>query len=148
MMDVMEIASILPHRYPFLLVDRILEMELGRRIVGVKNVTMNEPYFQGHFPSYPIMPGVLIIESMAQVAGVLAFKSSSQEHAGKLVYFIGIDRAKFRKPVIPGDQLKVEIEVLQERSPYWKMKGLAFVEGKLVAEAVLAAMLGDRREKR
>ncbi|HET6370661.1 MAG TPA: 3-hydroxyacyl-ACP dehydratase FabZ [Nitrospiria bacterium] len=148
MMDVTEIASILPHRYPFLLVDRIVEMELSRRIVGIKNVTMNEPYFQGHFPGFPIMPGVLIIESMAQVAGVLAFKSSPNEHAGKLVYFIGIDRAKFRKPVLPGDQLRMEIEILQERSPFWKMKGVAFVEGKVVAEAILSAMLGERKERK
>jgi 3-hydroxyacyl-[acyl-carrier-protein] dehydratase len=148
MMDVTEIASILPHRYPFLLVDRIVEMELSRRIVGIKNVTMNEPYFQGHFPDFPIMPGVLIIESMAQVAGVLAFKSSPSEHAGKLVYFIGIDRAKFRKPVLPGDQLRIEIEILQERAPFWKMKGVAFVEGKVVAEAILSAMLGERKERK
>lgn len=147
-MDTMEIASILPHRYPFLLVDRIVELERGRKIVGIKNVTVNEPFFQGHFPDYPIMPGVLIVEAMAQVAGVLAFKSSKEENSDKLVYFIGIDRAKFRKPVVPGDQLRIEIEVLQERVPFWKMKGEVFVEGKRVAEAVLSAMLGDRREKK
>jgi beta-hydroxyacyl-ACP dehydratase FabZ len=147
-MDVVEIASILPHRYPFLLVDRILEMEPGRKIVGIKNVSVNEPFFQGHFPDYPIMPGVLIIEAMAQVAGVLAFRSSPKESAGKLVYFIGIDRAKFRKPVTPGDQLRMEVEVIQERVPFWKMRGAASVEGKLVAEAVLSAMLGDRRERK
>lgn len=148
MMDLLEIASILPHRYPFLLVDRILELELGRKIVGLKNVTMNEPYFQGHFPNHPIMPGVLIIESMAQVGGVLAFKSSAEKQTGTLMYFMGIDRAKFRKPVLPGDQLRIEIEVLQVREPFWKMKGMALVDGKLVAEAVLSAMLGDRKEKK
>ena len=148
MMDLLEIASILPHRYPFLLVDRILELELGRKIVGLKNVTMNEPYFQGHFPNHPIMPGVLIIESMAQVGGVLALKSSADKKPGTLMYFMGIDRAKFRKPVLPGDQLRIEIEVLQVREPFWKMKGMALVDGKLAAEAVLSAMLGDRKEKK
>lgn len=148
MLDSVEIASILPHRYPFLLVDRIVEIELGRKIVGIKNITVNEPFFQGHFPNYPIMPGVLIVESMAQVGGVLAFRSSQEEHSGKLVYFIGIDRAKFRKPVVPGDQMRIEIEVVQQRVPFWKMQGTAFVDGTLVAEAVLSAMLGDRFEKR
>lgn len=142
MMDIAEISAILPHRYPFLLVDRILELEPGKKIVGFKNVTINEPFFQGHFPKHPIMPGVLIIESMAQIGGVLAFKST-KGNEGQLVFFLGIDRAKFRRPVYPGDQLRIEVEVLQERSPYWKLKGMAYVDGKLAAEAELKAMLGQ-----
>ncbi|MBI1864168.1 MAG: 3-hydroxyacyl-ACP dehydratase FabZ [Nitrospirae bacterium] len=113
-MDINEIMKVLPHRYPFLLVDRIEEIEVGKRIVGIKNVTINEPFFQGHFPNHPIMPGVLIIEAMAQVGGVLAFKSA--DVAEKLVYFMGIDKAKFRKPVFPGDTLRFEISVVQHRS--------------------------------
>ena len=119
-MDIQEISAILPHRYPFLLVDRILEIDPGKRIVGLKNVSVNEPFFQGHFPNHPIMPGVLIIESMAQVGGVLAYKSS-KENEGKLVFFLGIDKAKFRRPVYPGDQLRIEVTVIRERPPYWKL---------------------------
>ncbi|MBI3802828.1 MAG: 3-hydroxyacyl-ACP dehydratase FabZ [Nitrospirae bacterium] len=140
--DIGEITEILPHRYPFLLVDRIIEIEPGKRIVGFKNVTINEPFFQGHFPKHPIMPGVLIIESMAQVGGVLAFKSAKGSE-GQLVFFLGIDKAKFRKPVYPGDQLRIEVEVIQERPPFWKLKGMAYVDGKLAAEAELKAMLGQ-----
>lgn len=140
--DIGEIQEILPHRYPFLLVDRILEIEPGKRIVGFKNVTINEPFFQGHFPKHPIMPGVLIIESMAQVGGVLAFKST-KGNEGQLVFFLGIDKAKFRKPVYPGDQLRIEVEVIQERPPFWRLKGMAYVDGKLAAEAELKAMLGQ-----
>ncbi len=143
-MDVNEIQAIIPHRYPFLLVDRIEEIELGKRIVGVKCVTVNEPFFQGHFPGHPIMPGVLILEAMAQAGGVLAFKTAGETAEKKLVYFIGIDKAKFRKPVLPGDQLRMEVEVLQVRLPYWKMKGTAFVDGKVVCEAELKAMVADR----
>jgi 3-hydroxyacyl-[acyl-carrier-protein] dehydratase len=145
MMDAKEIQEILPHRYPFLLVDRILELDLGKRIIGIKNVTMNEPFFQGHFPGYPIMPGVLIIEAMAQVGGLLAFKSSKVGES-QLVFFLGIDKAKFRKPVLPGDQLRLVLEVLQERPPFWRMKGLAYVGEELVCEAELKAMIGDREE--
>jgi beta-hydroxyacyl-ACP dehydratase FabZ len=140
-MNIGEISAILPHRYPFLLIDRIIALEPGKKIVGFKNVTINEPFFQGHFPKHPIMPGVLIIESMAQIGGVLAFKSAKGSE-GQLVFFIGIDRAKFRKPVYPGDQLRIEVEVLQERPPYWRLKGMAYVDGKLAAEAELKAMLG------
>lgn len=140
-MNIGEILAILPHRYPFLLIDRILNLELGKKIVGIKNVTINEPFFQGHFPTHPIMPGVLIIESMAQVGGALAFKSAPGSE-GKLVFFIGIDKAKFRRPVYPGDQLRIEVEILQARPPYWRLKGMAYVDGKLVAEAELKAMLG------
>ncbi len=137
-----EIQAILPHRYPFLLVDRIEELELGKRVVGVKNVTINEPFFQGHFPGRPVMPGVLIIEAMAQVGGVLAFKSA-QEKGCKLVYFMGIDKAKFRKPVGPGDQIRFVVDVLRARHPYWKMRGEAYVDKALVCEAELMAMITD-----
>jgi len=145
-MDIKEIQRILPHRYPFLLVDRIIEIDLGKRIVGIKNVSVNEPFFQGHFPGYPVMPGVLIIEAMAQVGGVLAFKSVEEKMdiSGKLVYFAGIDKAKFRKPVFPGDQIRFELEVIHVKEPYWKLKGLALVDGKKVCEAELMALVGDR----
>lgn len=145
-MDIKEIQRILPHRYPFLLVDRILEIELGKRIVGIKNVSINESFFQGHFPGYPVMPGVLIIEAMAQVGGVLAFKSTEEKMdiSNKLVYFAGIDKVKFRKPVLPGDQIRFELEVIQSREPYWKLKGVALVDGKKVCEAEIMAMVGDK----
>ena len=145
-MDIKEIQRILPHRYPFLLVDRIIEIDLGKRIVGIKNVSVNEPFFQGHFPGYPVMPGVLIIEAMAQVGGVLAFKSVEEKMdiPGKLVYFAGIDKAKFRKPVFPGDQIRFELEVIHVKEPYWKLKGLALVDGKKVCEAELMALVGDK----
>lgn len=145
-MNTREILEILPHKYPFLLVDRILELEPGKRAVGIKSVTINEPFFQGHFPNYPIMPGVLIIEAMAQVGGVLAFKSDGSKD--KIVYFIGIDKAKFRKPVLPGDQIRFEVEVLQRRLNVWKLRGNAFVEGKLVCEAELMAMIADKINER
>jgi len=141
-LDVIEIQAILPHRYPFLLVDRIEELEIGKRVVGIKNVTINEPFFQGHFPGRPIMPGVLIIEAMAQVGGVLAFKSA-KEGSAKLVYFMGIEKAKFRKPVTPGDRLRFVVAVLRARHPYWKMRGEAFVDDALVCEAELMAMITD-----
>jgi len=141
-LDSTEIQAILPHRYPFLLVDRIEELEIGKRVIGIKNVTVNEPFFQGHFPGRPIMPGVLIIEAMAQVGGVLAFKSANQS-AAKLVYFMGIDKAKFRRPVVPGDRLRFVVDVLRARHPYWKMRGEAYVEDSLVCEAELMAMVTD-----
>ncbi len=141
MMDTREIQKLLPHRYPFLLVDRILELEPGVKAVGIKNVTINEPFFQGHFPNFPIMPGVLIIEAMAQVAGILAFRSGAK---GDLMYFMSIEKAKFRKPVFPGDQLKFEIKIIQVRGSVWKLSGEAFVEGKLVSEAEFTAMVSER----
>jgi 3-hydroxyacyl-[acyl-carrier-protein] dehydratase len=144
MIEIKEIMTILPHAYPFLLVDRIVEMELGKRIVGIKNVTFNEPFFQGHFPNRPIMPGVLIVEAMAQTAGVLAFKSVTEENQKKPVYFLGMDNVRFRKPVIPGDQLRFELEITRHRQSIWGFKGKAFVDGTLVAEADLLAMLGER----
>ena len=143
-MDSMEIQAILPHRYPFLLVDRISELDPDRRIVGIKNVTINEPFFQGHFPGRPVMPGVLILEALAQVGGVLAFKSFAS--VGRpLVYLTGIDGAKFRKPVVPGDRLRLEVNVLKKRPPFWKMQGRAFIESELVCEAEVTAMVTDEK---
>ncbi len=141
-MDIKEIQKFLPHRYPFLMVDRVVEIELGIRVVGFKNVTVNEPFFQGHFPGQPIMPGVLIIEAMAQVAGILAFRSGT--NMGKSVYFMSIEKAKFRKPVVPGDQLRLEIQMLQHRGNVWRFSGNATVEGKVAAEAEFTAMVTDK----
>ncbi len=143
MIEIKEIMQILPHAYPFLLVDRIVEIEPEKRIVGIKNVTYNEPFFPGHFPDRPIMPGVLIIEAMAQTAGVLVCHSMPEEERVKSVYFLGIDHARFRKPVIPGDQLRLELEITKHRQSIWGFKGKAWVDGKLVAEAELLAMLGE-----
>ena len=142
MMDIKEIQKFLPHRYPFLLVDRIIEIEPGTKAIGIKNVTYNEGFFQGHFPGQPIMPGVLIIEAMAQVAGLLAFCSGI--NVGKTVYFMSIEKAKFRKPVVPGDQLRLEINVLHQRGNVWKFSGNAIVEEKVAAEAEFTAMVTDR----
>ncbi len=139
-MDIHEISKILPHRYPFLLVDRILDFTPAQKIVGIKNVTINEPFFQGHFPTFPIMPGVLIIEAMAQVAAILAFKSQ-ESRPGDLVFLAGIDKAKFRKPVSPGDQLRIEVSVLQSRPPFWRLGGVCLVDDKCVVEAEFKAMV-------
>ncbi len=138
-----QIRSIMPHRYPFLLVDRILSLEPGKRVVGIKNVTINEPFFVGHFPSGPIMPAVLIIEAMAQVGGVMLL-SMVESPEKKLVYFMGIDKAKFRKPVVPGDQIRFELEMIKLRMKTCRMKGKAFVDGALVAEAELTSALVDK----
>jgi 3-hydroxyacyl-[acyl-carrier-protein] dehydratase len=146
MIDIREIMSFLPHGYPFLLIDRILEIEPGKRIVGIKNVTYNEPYFPGHFPGRPIMPGVLIVEAMAQTAGVLAFKSIPEEGQRRPVLFLGLDNVRFRKPVVPGDQLRMELEITRHRQAIWGFKGKAFVEDQLVAEADLLAMLGEEEK--
>ena len=143
MIEIKEIMAILPHAYPFLLVDRIVEIEPGKRVVGIKNVTYNEPFFPGHFPGRPIMPGVLIIEAMAQTAGVLVLNSLPQEDREKKVFFLGIDNVRFRKPVIPGDQLRMELEITRHRQSVWGFKGKAFVDGNLVAEGDLLAMRGE-----
>jgi beta-hydroxyacyl-ACP dehydratase FabZ len=147
MISIQEIFDILPHRYPFLLVDRILEIELDKRVVGIKNVTINEPFFQGHFPGHPIMPGVLLLEAMAQTGGVLAMRSA--EAAGmdikqKVIYFMTIDKVKFRKPVIPGDQIRFELDLLKARSKIMGFKAKALVDGAVVAEAELMAMIVDK----
>ncbi|MGH9402429.1 MAG: 3-hydroxyacyl-ACP dehydratase FabZ [Terriglobia bacterium] len=139
-----DILNILPHRYPFLLVDRILALEPEKRIVGLKNVTVNEQFFQGHFPGAPVMPGVLIIESMAQVAGVLIYRDMPDRDK-KLIYFTGIENAKFRRPVTPGDQLLIEMEMVGRRNTFGKMSGRATVEGKLAAEAVVLFAIVDRK---
>jgi beta-hydroxyacyl-ACP dehydratase FabZ len=140
--DVREIMELLPHRYPFILVDRIVEIESDKRIVGLKNVTMNEPFFQGHFPDAPVMPGVLIVEAMAQVGGVLAYSARSEEGKKELIYFMGIDKARFRVPVVPGDQIIMELKILHKRHGVFRMSGRATVDGALVAEADLMAMTG------
>jgi beta-hydroxyacyl-ACP dehydratase FabZ len=144
MIDIKEIMQILPHRYPFLLVDRIESLKEGEEIVGIKNVSINEPFFVGHFPGNPIMPGVLIIEAMAQVGGVLAFHSSPKEWAGSLVYFMGIDKVRFRKPVVPGDQLRLKLTTIRQKQKVFKMRGEAYVEGTLVAEAELMAAIESK----
>jgi len=144
MLGLKEIQEVLPHRYPFLLVDRILEIELGKRIVGLKNVTINEPFFVGHFPGHPIMPGALILEAMAQVGGVLLMRSLNVRAEKKVLYLTGIDGARFRRPVVPGDQLRFEVEFLQHRRQVCRMKGTALVDGTVAAEAELSAVVADR----
>lgn len=141
--EIEEIMRYLPHRYPFLLVDRIVEYEENRRMVGIKNVSINEPFFQGHFPGSPIMPGVLIIESMAQVGGVLVFKSIP-DRDDKLVFFMAIENAKFRKPVRPGDQLRVEMEIVRVKGRVGKLRGKVYVDGQLTAQADIMFSLVDR----
>ena len=146
-MDVMEIQQILPHRYPFLLVDRVTGLVQNESIISYKNVSISEPVFQGHFPDHPIYPGVMILEGMAQAGGILAFQSmdmTKEEAANKVVYFMSIDKAKFRAPVKPGDKLEYRISVLKNKGPIWVLKGEAFVDGKIVSEAELKAMIVDK----
>jgi 3-hydroxyacyl-[acyl-carrier-protein] dehydratase len=146
--DIARVLQLLPHRYPFLLVDRIYDMDGDRSAVGVKNVTINEPFFQGHFPQYPVMPGVLIIEGLAQTAGALCVASLSEDYKADLVYFMGIDRAKFRRPVLPGDQLHYHVRKVRNRGRVWKFFGEAKVDGQVAAEAEVSAMLADSAEAR
>ena len=143
LLDTTQIQKIIPHRFPFLLVDGVTELDPARRIVGIKNVTMNEPFFSGHFPGTPVMPGVLIIEALAQVAAVLVLREIPDREK-KLVYFSGIDRARFRQPVVPGDQLILVVEVLKLKSRLGKLRGEAFVREKLVAEAEILSTIVDR----
>lgn len=143
-LDVNEIREILPHRYPFLLVDRIIELE-AERVVGIKNVTVNEPFFTGHFPDFPVMPGVLIVEAMAQTAGVLVLKSIPDREQ-KLVLLVSVDGARFRRPVVPGDQLRLEMQVIKRKGSVAKMAGRALVDGVLVAEAEVMCKLEDKRD--
>ncbi len=138
--DNIEIQAILPHRYPFLLVDRVIALEINEKAVGVKNVSINEPFFQGHFPGRPIFPGVLILEALAQLGGILAIRSAPG-NARPVIYLTGIDKAKFRKPIIPGDQLRLQVTVVKRRPPFWKMAGKAFVGEDLVCEAESTAMV-------
>jgi beta-hydroxyacyl-ACP dehydratase FabZ len=141
-----EIMKILPHRYPFLLVDRILSIELDKHIVGLKNITVNEPFFVGHFPHSPIMPGVLIVEAMAQVAGILALLSTPENMGNQALYLMSLDKVRFRKPVVPGDQLILDLTVLKGKKKYFKMEGKATVNDNLVAEAELMAMVGKKED--
>jgi 3-hydroxyacyl-[acyl-carrier-protein] dehydratase len=145
-LDINHIQALLRHRYPFLLLDRVLELERMKRIVGIKNVTINEPFFAGHFPGAPVMPGVLLVETMAQCGAVLLL-TEIQDRDDKLVFFTGIEKARFRRPVIPGDQLRIEVDVLAWRRITGRMDGKVFVDGKLVAESIISCALVDRSNK-
>lgn len=140
-----EIIDMIPHRYPFLLVDKIKTMTLGKDVVGIKNVTMNEQFFTGHFPGNPVMPGVLIIEAMAQTSAVLVTKTLNAEPNSKTVLFMSIDGVKFRKPVLPGDTLEMHVEIIKNKANVWVMKGQSFVDGKKVTEATFSAMIFDKK---
>ena len=146
--DIVEIQKILPHRYPFLLIDRVTDLKEGETLVGYKNVSISEPVFEGHFPGHPIYPGVMILEGMAQAGGILAFKSmgdmSEEEAATKVVYFMSIDKAKFRNPVRPGDRLEYRVKVIKQKGNIWVLEGKAYVDDKLVSEAELKAMIVDK----
>lgn len=144
MTDIQSILTCLPHRYPFLLVDRILELEKGQRIHALKNVTVNEPFFPGHFPGQPVMPGVIIVEALAQAGGILALRTTGECIEGKLMLFRSIDRAKFRKPVVPGDQLHLHVQVLRQRQGFWSFSAEGRVDGEVVTEAELSAAIVDR----
>ena len=142
--DIQKILELLPHRYPFLMIDRVIELVPDDKVTALKNVTINEPFFQGHFPGQPVMPGVLIIEALAQAGGLLALESGTADNYGKLIYFMGMDKVRFRKPVVPGDQLILEAKILNLRSKAAKMSGTATVDNQLVAEAELMASFGDK----
>ena len=141
--DIMRIMEMIPHRYPFLMIDRVVDVMPDRSAIGIKNVSINEHYFQGHFPKQPVMPGVLIIESMAQTAAVLVVETLEGAAAGKIVYFMPVEDGRFRKPVFPGDQLQVKVSKIRSRGPVWKFKGEAYADGVLKAEAVFSAMIMD-----
>lgn len=141
--DINRIMQMIPHRYPILLVDRILELNPGESAVALKNVSMNEPHFQGHFPERPVMPGVLIIEAMAQTAAIVVVEAMGEEAEGQIVYFMTIENAKFRQPVVPGDSLHLHVEKTQARKNVWKFKGVAKVDGKICAEATFGAMIAQ-----
>ena len=142
-LDVYQIMADLPHRYPFLLVDRVLSMTKGKELVAVKNVTVNEEFFNGRFPGYPVMPGVLIVEALAQAGGILALQDLGGELGGRKIFFMSIDKARFRKPVVPGDQLRLEVSIERRRNTIWKMDGRAYVGDVLVTDAQLQAMITD-----
>ncbi|HKV15233.1 MAG TPA: 3-hydroxyacyl-ACP dehydratase FabZ [Reyranella sp.] len=142
--DIKRILQMIPHRYPMLMVDRVVDMYLDASAIGIKNVSINEPFFQGHFPSEPVMPGVMIVEAMAQTAAVLVVSTFGARSEGKLVYFMSIDGVRFRRPVVPGDRLELHVTKVQSRANVWKFAGKAMVEGKVAAEATFAAMIRDR----
>jgi 3-hydroxyacyl-[acyl-carrier-protein] dehydratase len=144
--DIVRLLKLLPHRYPFLLVDKIIEMDRDESAIGIKNVTINEPFFQGHFPSFPVMPGVLLIEGMAQTAGALCVHSLGESYNPQLVYFMGIDGAKFRRPVVPGDTVHYHVRKLRSRGRAWRFTCEAKVDGRLVAEAEISAMIVDQQQ--
>jgi 3-hydroxyacyl-[acyl-carrier-protein] dehydratase len=148
MMDVKEIQKLLAHRYPFLLVDRVLEVESGKKLVGYKNVTINEEFFNGHFPGHPVMPGVLILEALAQACALLAYKSSGLNPDDLVIYLMAIDNAKFRKPVVPGDRLTLTAEVVRVKGVIWKQRGVATVDGNVVAEADFLATAVKKGEEK
>jgi 3-hydroxyacyl-[acyl-carrier-protein] dehydratase len=145
MLDIQQIKEIIPHRYPFLLVDRVLEVEEGKRAVGIKNVTANEEFFNGHFPEYPVMPGVLIVEALAQVGAVAMLKK--EENRGRLAFFAGIDNCRFKRQVQPGDQLRLEVEIIRLRGSLGKGKATATVDGEIACEAEIMFALGDKKEE-
>ncbi len=144
MIDQLEIQKLLPHRYPFLLVDRVTEVVPGQKLIAYKNVTINEPFFQGHFPGHPVMPGVLILEALAQGAAILAYKSAGIDPEKQVTYLMSIDGAKFRKPVVPGDRLQLEVQVIKHKGSIWKQRGIATVDGVKVAEAEFLATVVDK----
>jgi 3-hydroxyacyl-[acyl-carrier-protein] dehydratase len=144
MMDIMEIQQLLPHRYPFLLVDRVVEIVPGQKLVAYKNVTMNEPFFNGHFPGHPVMPGVLILEALAQATAILAYKTENIDPTQKVSYLMGVDGARFRKPVVPGDRLQLTVEVIRHKGAIWKTKGTATVDGVKVSEGEFLATVVDK----
>ncbi|WP_246944378.1 3-hydroxyacyl-ACP dehydratase FabZ [Bacillus pinisoli] len=144
MLDINQIKEVIPHRYPFLLVDKVLEMEEGKRAVGIKNVTANEEFFNGHFPDYPVMPGVLIVEALAQVGAVAML--SKEENKGRLAFFAGIDSCRFKRQVVPGDQLRLEVEITRLKGPVGKGKATATIDGELVCEAEIMFALGEKKE--
>jgi 3-hydroxyacyl-[acyl-carrier-protein] dehydratase len=141
--DIMRVMHMIPHRYPFLMIDRVVDIRANEGAVGIKNVTINEPYFTGHFPAQPVMPGVLIIESMAQTAAVLVVETLGDDAAGKLVYFMTVDEARFRRPVVPGDSMHVHVSKIRHRGSVWKFKGEARVDDTIVAQATYSAMIRD-----
>ncbi len=142
--DIRRILQMIPHRYPMLMIDRVIDMHLDRSAVGIKNVSINEPFFQGHFPGEPVMPGVLIVEAMAQTAAVLVVSTYGSASEGKLVYFMSMDGVRFRRPVFPGDRLELHVEKVQSRATVWKFAGKAIVDGKVAAEATFSAMIRDK----
>jgi 3-hydroxyacyl-[acyl-carrier-protein] dehydratase len=145
-MDIQAIEAVLPHRYPFLLVDRVVELEPMKRLVALKSVTVNEPFFNGHFPGHPVMPGVLVLEALAQASALLAKQSMTEPTGDQVIYLMAIDNARFRKPVVPGDRLELRVEVVRQKGTIWKERGTALVDGEVAAEAEFMAMLVDREK--